>query len=83
MQVTFSYGTTYRDKCNITMPGYMKYTIQLDKDGIRQVVEAPMQRTIRRLPEINCFSDGAQIHQGQKIPCSITVGIDNYRLVLI
>ena len=31
IEVTFSDGTSYRDKANIMTPGYMKYTIQLDK----------------------------------------------------
>ena len=40
IEVTFSDGTSYRDKANIMTPGYMKYTIQLDKEKIQPIIDA-------------------------------------------
>ena len=40
VQVTFSDGTSYRDKANIMTTGYMKYTIQLDQEKVKPIIEA-------------------------------------------
>ena len=36
--VTFSDGTSYRDKCNITTTGYMEYSIKPDQDKVNGII---------------------------------------------
>ena len=41
--VTFSDGTSYRDKCSITDPGYLKYTISVDQEKVKPIVDAALE----------------------------------------
>lgn len=42
IEVIFSDGTSYRDIADIRTPGYMKYTIEVDKKKIQPIIDAAL-----------------------------------------